>query len=285
MIVDEIRLRSVPLNTHIAFHLDLVPLTDPYILKAATGLDAGSIRPINYGYGYSGSRFYDMTQEDREVVLRIGLNPEYYADGTRQDLRELIYKMIAADRESVLYLDLWSSDEYIASVQGFVERVESSYFTAKPEVQLTLSCPQPLFKPDTRTVVDVDAFTDEYFTVNVTNGTAPTGFTAIFEVLNDLPNGFGISNDVVDWSFQIGHEFLAGDLIHFSSELNERDIYVLRPSSVNGENDGITKLADKLVDNPIWPILFPGENNFVVGVPPTDFDYVSLEYYPAYWGV
>ena len=80
MIIDAIHLYSIEYETETKIaelSLNRADLTQPYILQAAVGLDGGEFAPTFSGTSDNGSvRFYSMTQNDREIGLRLRLNPQ-----------------------------------------------------------------------------------------------------------------------------------------------------------------------------------------------------------------
>lgn len=282
MIVDKFELRSETTGIIASFNVAGVSSTDPYILKASTGLDATDILAIDYGFGTTGNRFLEMMMETREIVLRIRLNPKYFPNGKRQDLRESLYKAISSARDPKLFFDLCYEDEIVATISGVMTKLESSHFTATPEVQLTLRCEQPIFKAPERTVIDDISSLSEVFTIDVDEGSAPTGFKGSF-IINNPVSLFGLQGE--DWNFTINKAFYAGDVIYFSSEYENNELYVYSPSLVTIDFDGIIHLSDKLSLHSMWPVLFPGENVFTVQSNPANFSYVEFSYFASYWGV
>lgn len=251
---------------------------NPYNVKAIVGLDADEIIARYYG-GSGNSKRHTLSMPKRTIVIRIGLNPRVGEDETFSSLRDDIYKMIASSRTGMLQLQLLNDGEAIAGISGFVTKVEAGLFNKEQEVQLTLECKDPELRGLTRTEVDVVDLDPALTVIEDTLSTAPHGF--IFE-LSFIDSVASLTiEDPTDssWSFVVTPVggFLNGDVLHYSSELNNKHLYVVRSATT-------IHLADVITPGSVWPILYPGENSLEISSP-TDVDWTSIEHYPTYWGV
>ncbi len=82
----------------------------------------------------------------------------------------------------------------------------------------------------------------------------------------------------VQWAFQIvpSGGFLVGDVIHFSSEHNNKYLYLIRA--------GVKfSLIDSITPGSVWPLMFPGDTNLLWSPPNVEWN--KIWYYPTYWGV
>lgn len=211
--------------------------------------------------------------------MRINLNPRFNLGESYSSLRDDLYKLIASSRTGLVQLQFKNGAAVVAVISGFVTKLESPHFEKNPEVTMTLRCDEPMLKAPTLTNVDVTAL-DPAATDIVDNlSTAPHGF--FFEVSFVGPQAsLSISdpNDP-DWEFEIipVGGFLAGDVLHFSSELNNKYLYIVRGVDT-------IHLADVITSGSVWPILFPKENTLALSGA-ANLDWVSISYYPTYWGV
>lgn len=254
---------------------------NPYIAKEILGLDVDVIVPKYYGSGLLGDKYYDFTMKKRDIVLKIGLNPEFSIGKTFSMLRDELYKMVSASRTGLLQVRFKNEINTIAAISGFVTKMESPTFVKNPEVNITLTCNDPVLRAVDAVSVDVSELDPVSTIITDSLSTAPHGFvfTALF---NANSPAFSIKETVIpNWIFEIfltGSslvEFLIGDRLHFSSEPNSKRVYLERGPS-------IIHLADKITSTSIWPVIFPGENTFICT---SAIDWESISYYPAYWGV
>ena len=249
----------------------------PFNVKTIVGLDADEI--IARYYGVSGTKkYYNLSLEKREPVIQIELNPDFSVDQTYSDLRDQIYKMIASSRTGIINVRFKNVAEVVAVVSGFVTKVENSLFDKVPGVSITINCAEPLLKAPTPTVIDILTLSTASANIQDLKSTAPHGFIFEMGFLNPVAT-FEVYPPDNEWSFAVEPVggFLAGDILHFSSELNNKYLYVVRGGNT-------IHLADVIQSGSIWPILFPGDNVFEFSNP-TDLVWEAVSHYPTYWGV
>lgn len=109
--------------------------------------------------------------------------------------------------------------------------------------------------------------------------TAPHGFYFELEIIADIPSIVISDPTNPSWQFELAPlgGFLNGDILSFSSEYNDKYVYITR-------GEYIIYLADAVTPGSIWPIIFPGTNTFAL-TNPNSLIWVSILYYPTYWGV
>lgn len=248
---------------------------NPFQATAIQGLDADEIIQRYYGSGGSGARFYDMRLLQRTLVMRVGLNPRWSLDESYSDLRDEVYRIISASRTGEVSLKFKNGSTVVAVISGFVSKVEASHFSKSPEMQITIKCNDPMFKSENAVSINMTPYDPLDTIVNDTVSTAPHGFH--FSVIFPSPaTTFTMTGD--DWSFivaPIGTTFETGDILRCDSETNGKDLYITR---------GVTTipLMDAVGAGSIWPILFPGANEFHLSAPA---DWNSFTHYYTYWGV
>lgn len=249
-----------------------------YNVKSIDGLDAEEIIAKYYGSsGNTTDKFYSLVIQNRDVIVRLELNPDYTDNKTYSDLRDDLYRMIASSRTGLVELWFKNGDSVTAILTGFITRLEAPKFNKIQEVTLTLRTKEPMLKAPYATVVNVDDFDPASFVVTDTLSQAPHGFKMEVNVLADTP-AMLISDPEDDrWGFQIDYIFEEDDVLYYSSELNDKYLYVIR-------DDTQIHIADKIAPGSIWPIMFPGENTFSLSNS-TDLSVGSISYYATYWGV
>lgn len=252
---------------------------NPYQCKSIAPLDADELTPQFYGTsGDSAKKYYQLVQNKREPVVLIGLNPRFggVTENSYSELRDRLYRLIQSSRTGIVQIVFKDGDVDVAAIQGTVSKFEASLFTEKPEVQITFDCKDPMLKSLER--------------VQLLSGTTFTSDLIVSDEMSTAVHGFRFqatflgneSTLVIDppsheWKFDIRpHDgFNTGDILVFSSEPRDKQLYIQR---------GSTKiyLADVLQPGFVWPIIFPGEN-------PLHFSHAlafsSLDHYVTYWGV
>ena len=252
---------------------------NPYQVSGIGGLDAEEIVSSYYGAsGGSDDKYYRLSLQKRDIVVKIALNPRFALAESYSSLRDELYRLIASSRTGALRLDFKDGVNVVASVSGFVSKFESDQFAKQPGATLTISCDDPMLRGPERIEVDVGDFYQESPTIEDELSTAPHGF--IFDItFTSNVNDFIIGDSALDWVFILQYGlyggFNIGDTIHFSSEHNAKELYLSREGPQ-------LNLAHAVAPLSIWPIMFPGTNDFVCS---PGFEWTSISYYPTYWGV
>lgn len=253
-----------------------------YIARAILGLDAEEIIPKFYGFGLaSRARFYEYGLKPRDIVIRAALNPKFYTNETYSEIRDELYRAISTTRDGIVMVHFRSGAATIARIPGMITKFEVPYFSQTPEVQITITCNDPIFrglnpviyKPSEMSVTNPIIIPDSI-------STAPHGFC--FEVkfkatspsftIQDAPSN-------PDWKFVVTPSggFAVNDELYFSSEMSSKFLYMVRGSTT-------THLIDKIQADSIWPVIFPGSNTFHF-VDIAKFDWEDVHYSTAFWGV
>jgi hypothetical protein len=274
--------KETEVSEAISFSLVKGDLRDRYVARNIVGLDAEDIVPKFYGTSlYSKSKMYNFSLKTRDIAVRIILNPSFHLQESYSDVRDELYKAISATRFGLVTLHLNSGATTVAKIQGYITKFESTYFTELPEVQLTISCDDPLF----RAINPVDYAPGDFPVNNPviipdSISTAPHGFTMQVTFSAATPS-FTIQDTAAnpEWTFVVTPTggFQVGDVLYFSSEFSNKYLYIMR---------GVTRidLMDVISPQSIWPILFPGATEFYF-VNLSQMVWDAFEYYPAYWGV
>lgn len=255
-----------------------------YIAKEILGLDADEITPKFLANSTTGNhRYYDFTLGKRDIVIQVLLNPNFSIGETHAALRDKIYKLVSSTRTGEIEVSFKDGAVNVARVSGFVTKIESPKFTKSPEVQITISCNDSMLKAYVADNVDVVGLSPTNAVVLDSKSTSPHGFKFGVSFTN-LRTEFSIqelSTGVPPREFKInliGSPLLGfggDDILSFSSEHNDRFVYLQR--------DGVIyHLMDRVLPNSIWPIMFPGNNNFKLSV---GAKWVWFNYHATYWGV
>lgn len=278
------RIHSIDLYSNdrqvLTFNVDRPDVRNPYKLKAITGLDADEIVPLFYGQGEeSETKYYDLVMQPREIVIRIGLNPDYSLNIHPGALRGDILKAIASNRSGKMQLRFNDDETAVAVISGFVTKFEGPVSTKEPEVQMTIRCDDPLFKSLYTSQQIVTGLSESDPLIIDPVSTAPHGFKFRLTFAANT-NPFIIRDTVTpDWQFRIDYAFLTGDQLFFSSENGDKYLYRIRAGST-------LHLMDKIQMGAVWPILFPGENQFNISLGGGgSFDWNEVYWYETHWGV
>lgn len=252
---------------------------NPFNVKNIIGLDADSIVSRYYGQ-HGDSKFYRLSIEQRDLIVRVGLNPRFHLGESYSGLRDQLYKTIAASRNGTVALNFLNGADVVASVKGFVTRVEAAQFERTQEVQLTIRADDPMLRQPTPVEVPLAGQFSNNFLVQDDLSTAPHGLYLQMKVTTATPT-LNLTDPFADsWSFVVSPQggFLVNDVIEVSSEHNNKILQVVRGATT-------VYLADAILLGSNWPLVFPGENRYAIGLNPNRFTLQKIEHRPTYWGV
>ena len=255
-----------------------------YVLKALLGLDVDEINTRYYGRSAGGNPFYTMNPGPRTVTVQVNLNPNFAIGETVRSLRARVYKAISSTRTGALTLRFMDEDDNsVAAISGFVKKVEAEHFSSKPELKITLDCSRdPLLRGEADISVPVVFDNPLQAIIDDPISEAPHGFKMALVCTDPASEITFYDSDPHEWSFTIAPGlingvigFLSGDQLFISSEDHNRYIYIIR-SGVE------LHLANQVTPGSVWPLMFPGTTTFSRS---GNFDWVSISYRTAFWGI
>lgn len=252
--------------------------SDRYILKSADGLG-----PTEADVRMSRTRdnvgvFLGRRPQLREIVMRIGLNPEYHNGQTASDLRDEITEIIAPGED---YLDEVSSiriyketSQLWGWAEGYFRRVEIVPFAQEPEVQLTMTCTSPYFEgwPVDMNLASVDRFTPNFHNP----GSAPTGIRIELTFNAVQQNGWSITRERTGGMLDFANPFDVNDKLIIDTNPGKRTIQRIRGNVT-------TNLISALREEEEWFMLRPGDNLFATSN--GNFAFNSIVLTPRYKGI
>jgi hypothetical protein len=258
--------------------------TDRFHPKAIYGLDPDELIAKFYGFGGDNTAFYRVGMKAREITMRLVLRPNWELGESYSDLRDDLYRAISKNRGSAIQILLKSGPTILAETTGYIRRFEVPFFNKDPELQITLECPDPFFRSYAGfEFLTADFDSTGYISLPDQLSTAPHGFEAQFTVAGALASFVIQDDNTPNWSFSFtntgGAGFIASDILNINTNSGKLEVKVTR-SSVE------TALMDSVDTDSIWPILFPGDNQFylpAVLAGTLDIDYVRFD--AAFWGV
>jgi hypothetical protein len=127
-------------------HLLSLPLdgSSGYVVKNIDGLGPVKASIITSTYAGMPGGAYQTSKEDmRNVVFQLGLDPSYSSADPFGDLRRALYPWLSPQMKVEMHF-LSSNFEEVKLI-GYVESFEPAIFTAEPEVQISIVCPDPYF--------------------------------------------------------------------------------------------------------------------------------------------
>lgn len=281
----------------------------PYICKNIDGLDSPQIDVNIPDYNGTTPNKGGYAAQGRELVFLFGLNPYYYPDSyinqttvpstysfgksnTFYRLRKNLYRLMNDNYSNVCVIEFatYYTDTSIPPeqrlIRGYITNVEVSLFSAEPEVQVTIFCPDPYFQHYS---LRSQYFGEDLIVVE-NRGTAPVPFfyeTQVFAntstlTLTDItpdPNGNPLNKKM-----QIDYPFLTNDLLDINMVPGKRYIKVWR-SGV-----GVTDITGYLSADSTWLKLHAtgGDPNTYLQLSnagTTSYRYTYVRYYEKDWGL
>lgn len=270
---DSIRIYT-PDSNWVEFKTFGVTNADFYVLKDVTGLgppdqDLVMSRSVNQETDLQGG-----SAQDRELVLRVALQQRFSLNQTATDLREAIYNLITQEQDVPLRIYLQYQGTRVASVKGYVKRIEALQFVREPEVQITISCLGPYFSDVVRTTVPLSGAVTT-FSVSY-DASASTGFKAKLQ-LRAPGNYLSVFRTSSQDYIRVNYGFANGDILEINTERTGRGVWLTRGTS------RISVLG--YVDAVKWLKLFRGSNEFTASASTNPPYWTEFSYVKQYWGV
>lgn len=240
--------------------------SDTYLLKAADGLG-----PPEATVSVTKGLYQGRQLPDRQIVLRVGLNPSYKLNQRVGDLRNTLYGLLTPEDGDAVPIELYDRDTMIARATGYVSKIEIVPFSQTPEVQIVLDCDSPYLLHPTEIIFNSEGSSGRLTVPNP--GNAPTGFSV--EVLfTDPYNIWSITRKQQRMTFSM--DFQAGDVLRIDTRAGQRSLTRLR-----GTTSSVALHA--LSVNSTW-LMLRGGNNVLSGTS-SSFMWGEVVYTPRYWGV
>jgi hypothetical protein len=264
--------------------------TDRYILRGVDGLGPPEINVSMGNALYQGGVYRGSQPSDREIVIRLSLNPEYSGTPISADkLRAYLYSNLAGQFSSRFTISSRSYEDETPPlappemyVEGYVRSIAITPFEKDSVVQVTMRCPEAWFKTPGITILE--SVSDILFQYD---GSAPTGFYYRFTA-SEAASKLHIQAESTAPEYEIielNYTFMAGDIIEFNSNPGFRMVRLIRDPNPNAVD--ITGFS--IIKNNLWPSLRPGPNTIRVYKDTWDLSLVktdeNLQYTKQYWGV
>lgn len=233
--------------------LPLQDVVSGYIIEEIEGLDPVKATLVSSSFAnMDGEQYHSSRRETRNIVLKIGLEPDYVNDSV-QDLRRGLYGFFMP--KSLVNLRFIMSDGLEVDIQGRVESFETPLFTKEPEVDISVICFDPDFFDATPVVVSGNSTALTTESLIPYDGTVDTGVLFTLNVNRSLS------------AFTVYHRDPSGTLrsLDFQAALVNGDI--VKVSTVTGnkyarKTTGGTESSALYAVSPqsYWMKFQPGDN-------------------------
>lgn len=254
-----------------------LPISDPFsdfVVMGVEGLDPGKATLVTSAFALmDGIQFQSARREGRNIVLTIGLVPDYVND-TPETLRGYLYNMFIP--KTLVNLRFYRVGGLVVNIRGMVESCETSLFTKDPQVVASVMCFDPDFIDSVEVDINDDSVSDSTeFTIDYA-GTVPAGFGFRF-LPNRTVSEFTIyqrPEDGVTRTFDFQYAMLADDVINISTVRGSKNATLTRTGVDSSVIQGVSPSST-------WLELMPGANHmriFAAGAPIPYFMYYSPRY-------
>lgn len=256
----------------------------PYVLKAADGLGPVGV-DVSIDHSVNGVGTYQGRRPLlRQVVLRVGLQPEWNIGQTPQELRTDLYTLLTPRYGDMVYLYVMLGESVIAFTAGHISKLEISTFSKDPEVQITLDCTMSHLRSYTsiqtsppRTVVGSDA----RFTID-NSGTAPTPFVAEFKFKTAKTGVIRLSdnNPYGGQYIAVEKDFAIDDVLVVDTRPGTRGVWRKLAGTSTTHN-----ILGSLDPGSTWLTLHNGENILYFDDATFEWGTGAFKFQPEYWGI
>lgn len=248
----------------------------PFQITAADGLGPPELELVLAETHAPGGIFVSRRTQGREIVLRMGLNPDHTSGQTIADLRYLLYGLLSPGvdpQNQSINVALVLDNVAQATSTGYIKRIEIVPFNKSPEVQLTISCLGPYLNA---TELSSPTIVENSGTFQIDNtGLAPTGIA--FEVV------FPSTQSIFTLSV------VGGKFMRFATQIQANDILTVDTSEATRfvglkRNGDYIRFMEVLDDTSEWIILHGGEHVFqYTNIPGLIWNHFN--YRLRYWGI
>ena len=251
--------------------------TDLIQIRNIDGLNPvkASVNTSPYGL-VDGASYTGSSVLTRNIVLTLKPNPDWNT-WTYEKLRHLLYSYFMP--KLVTRLVFYSDDMIPVEIYGVVEDVSVNIFSKEPELLVSIICPDPYFTaldPTVITGVNGEVETFDY------NGNIEAGIVVKVSYVSGSPTTIGIQLGEPKVTY-FGVNATVGETEYFEMSSIPMNKYVQNINIGSGIIDNLLSEV-YLQEGTLWPMLEPGENEFMVVTDSGVQDY-ELIFYERFGGL
>jgi len=272
-------LTKVEVRTPLGMLLSILmdDITDGLVIEDIQGLD-----PVKATLSSSphatmpGAQFQASHREPRNILLSLGLEPDYVSQSIRS-LRDNLYSFFMPQTE--VELRFFSDDAPTMDISAVVETFQVDYFSSEPKAVASLMCFNPDFLAFESVEIEGDTVDDSTEFLVTYEGTVETGFTFVLNV-DRVVTEFSIyhrppDNQVRTLDFAAALE--ADDIVTIVTVKGSKVVTLTRDSA-------ITSILYAVSPQSNYHQIQPGDNYFRVFAEGDPIPF-TIEYTPRYGGL
>lgn len=248
------------------------------IVQEIKGLDPVKATLVSSSFaGQDGEQFYSSRREARNLVMTLGLAPDYVTDSV-QDLRRRVYDYLMPKKQVLLTFTM--DDGLNVNILGIVESLETPLFSREPAIDVSIMCYDPDFV-DPDVVSLTGSSTNEITEITVEyDGTVETGVQIEMDI-NQTLDQFTIYHRAPDGSTRtltFVNPMVNGEVIKIDTRPGTKQATSTLTGTTTSVLYGISPQSN-------WLQLEPGTNYlrfYVNKVTPVTW---SLDYFTRYGGL
>lgn len=229
---------------------------------------------------------YNLQLGPREIVILLGLNPNYDSGSTNQSLRDRVYKGLTKSPKGIIICRLHMTDGPVRRIETKLKKVENNMSVATPQLQITLEGIRSTIVGEEWNQLESLTRYSGGFSILDEESTAPHGFQIAVKVNSDITGDFVLQNRLDQTYFMlrpsalIGGSFQADDTILINSFEGRKSVQVTR----GGGMPTFYNAAAMIMAGSVWPkVTHDTVTRFTMNEE-TSLNEL-LGYFNTYWGV
>lgn len=254
-------------SENITLNIDNAHPSDEYLFLGADGFG-----PTEVGVVMTNGVLQSRLPQDREIIIRVGPNPDYSINQTVSELRDKLYSLLTGPLDSKIFVTFYDELDAFCYAEGYVSKVEIVIFDEEPIVQITIPCRTSYLTSFQQ--VEFSNLNKSLFGVENT-GTEITGFE--FGVQFTSPTtSWRVTNVGTGEYMEFVDQFATGDQLLVGTQKRERYIRRVREGVSINRVGSLTAGSD-------WFTLKTDDNSFQTSA--QNFNWLYVKYTPKYLGV
>lgn len=247
-----------------------------YILDIE-GLDPVAASLSSSPFGQLAGEFEQgARREKRNIVLTVGLEPDYISRTVSQIRRELYQYFMSGSKVTLRFI---SDDLETVTIRATVEDMDSALFTQEPEAKISLIAYNPDFISLVETTLSGSTTSSAVSTDLIYPGSTPVGVLFTLNVNRSI-SGFVITQTLPNSeqrSMEFQYPLVSGDILRINTVPGNKYATRTRAGVIKSAIAGPSPQAD-------WMQLLPGVNKIRVGLAGAAIPY-TIKYTSRYGGL